>query len=210
MVTSRTERTFDGVGGVRIVYDVWTPDTEPRGVVVLSHGFGEHARRYDHVAHRFGQAGLVTYALDHRGHGRAGGKRVRVRKIDEYTGDFDTLVKTASSEFPGLTRTVLGHSMGGGIVFSYGVDHPGEGTVNLLSDGTQTFARFEDDFATDNGPDLYAVAYVAGERIELGRLKGNIGAQNYELPADVDPVAVEQVAVWCKRFDATFTEATLG
>ena len=91
-----------------------------------------------------------------------------------------------------------------------GVDHPGEGTVNLLSDGTQTFARFEDDFATDNGPDLYAVAYVAGERIELGRLKGNIGAQNYELPADVDPVAVEQVAVWCKRFDATFTEATLG
>ncbi|MFN8041839.1 MAG: lysophospholipase, partial [Mycobacterium sp.] len=47
MVTSRTERTFDGVGGVRIVYDVWTPDTEPRGVVVLSHGFGEHARRYD-------------------------------------------------------------------------------------------------------------------------------------------------------------------
>ena len=101
MVTSRTERTFDGVGGVRIVYDVWTPDTEPRGVVVLSHGFGEHARRYDHVAHRFGQAGLVTYALDHRGHGRAGGKRVRVRKIDEYTGDFDTLVKTASSEFPG-------------------------------------------------------------------------------------------------------------
>ncbi|MEZ5139222.1 MAG: DM13 domain-containing protein [Acidimicrobiales bacterium] len=91
-----------------------------------------------------------------------------------------------------------------------GVDHPGEGTVTLLSDGTQTFARFEDDFATDNGPDLYAVAYVGGERIELGRLKGNIGAQNYELPADVDPAAVEQVAVWCKRFDATFTEATLG
>ena len=53
MVTTRTERSFDGVGGVRIVYDVWTPDTEPCGVVVLSHGLGEHARRYDHVAQRF-------------------------------------------------------------------------------------------------------------------------------------------------------------
>jgi alpha-beta hydrolase superfamily lysophospholipase len=133
MVITRTERTFDGVGGVRIVYDVWTPDAEPRGVVVLSHGLGEHARRYDHVAQRFGEAGLVTYALDHRGHGRAGGKRVQVRKLDEYTGDFDTLVKTANSEYPGLTRTVLGHSMGGGIVFAYGVEHAGEYDLMVLS-----------------------------------------------------------------------------
>jgi len=133
MVITRTERTFDGVGGVRIVYDVWTPDAEPRGVVVLSHGLGEHARRYDHVAQRFGEAGLITYALDHRGHGRAGGKRVRLKKLDEYTGDFDTLVKTANSEYPGLTRTVLGHSMGGGIVFAYGVEHAGEYDLMVLS-----------------------------------------------------------------------------
>lgn len=90
------------------------------------------------------------------------------------------------------------------------VDHPGSGTATLLSDGQQTFVRFEDDFATDNGPDLFAVAYVGGQRIELGALKGNRGAQNYELPASVDPEAVETVAVWCKRFDATFTEAPLG
>lgn len=133
MAISRTERSFDGVGGVRIVYDVWTPDVEPRGVVVLSHGLGEHARRYDHVAERFGRAGLVTYALDHRGHGRAGGRRVQVRKIDEYTGDFHTLATTATSEYPGLTRIVLGHSMGGGIVFTYGVEHAGEYDLMVLS-----------------------------------------------------------------------------
>jgi alpha-beta hydrolase superfamily lysophospholipase len=40
MTTTRDERTFDGVGGVRIVYDVWIPDVTPRGVVVLSHGLG--------------------------------------------------------------------------------------------------------------------------------------------------------------------------
>lgn len=133
MTTTRTERNFDGVGGVPIVYDVWTPDAPPRAVVILAHGFGEHARRYDHVAQRLGQAGLVTYALDHRGHGRSGGKRVMVRDVSEFTGDFDTLVGIASRENPGLTRIVLGHSMGGAIVFAYGVERPDNYDLMVLS-----------------------------------------------------------------------------
>ena len=133
MTITRTERSFDGVGGVRIVYDVWTPDTAPRGVVILAHGLGEHARRYDHVAARFGREGLITYALDHRGHGRSAGKRVLVKDISEYTSDFDTLVGIAAKEHPGLTRIVLGHSMGGGIVFAYGVEHPDDYDLMVLS-----------------------------------------------------------------------------
>lgn len=133
MTTTRTERAFDGVGGVRIVYDVWNPDIPPRGVVVLSHGLGEHARRYDHVAQRFGQDGLVTYALDHRGHGRSSGKRVLVKDITEYTGDFDALVGIATKEHPGRKRIVLGHSMGGGIVFAYGVERPDNYELMVLS-----------------------------------------------------------------------------
>jgi alpha-beta hydrolase superfamily lysophospholipase len=133
MTTIRTERTFDGAGGTRIVYDVWMPDITPRAVVVLSHGLGEHARRYDHVARRFGEDGMVTYALDHRGHGRSGGKRVQVKDISEYTGDFDTLVGTATKEHPGCTRIVLGHSMGGGIVFAYGVERPDNYELMVLS-----------------------------------------------------------------------------
>ena len=133
MATTRTEHIFDGVGGVRIVYDVWTPDTEPRGVVVLAHGLGEHARRYDHVAERFGRDALMTYALDHRGHGRSGGKRVLVKDISELTGDFDTLVGIATREHPGVPRIVLGHSMGGGIVFAYGVEHPDDYRLMVLS-----------------------------------------------------------------------------
>ncbi len=133
MTTTRTERSFDGVDGVRIVYDVWTPDTTPRGVVILAHGLGEHARRYDHVVARLGREGLITYALDHRGHGRSGGKRAVVRNISEYTSDFDTLVGIAAKEHPGATRIVLGHSMGGAIVFAYGVEHPDDYDLMVLS-----------------------------------------------------------------------------
>lgn len=130
---NHSELNFDGFGGVRIVYDEWTPDTAPRAVVVLSHGLGEYARRYDHVAQRFAEAGLATYALDHRGHGRSGGKRVLVRDISEYTADFDTLVKIATRENPGRKCIVLGHSMGGGIVFAYGVERPDNYDLMVLS-----------------------------------------------------------------------------
>src|SRR6201996_1804198 len=136
MATTRSERSFDGVDGVRIVYDVWALEDlgiTPRGVVILAHGLGEHARRYDHVATRFVRDGLVTYALDHRGHGRSGGKRVLLKDISEYTADFDTLVGIAAKEHPGATRIVLGHSMGGGIVFAYGVEHPDDYDLMVLS-----------------------------------------------------------------------------
>ena len=134
MASSRHERSFEGVGGVRIVYDVWEPDDEdPRGVVVLCHGYAEHARRYDHVAQRFGESGLAVYALDLRGHGRSGGKRVYLRNISEYTEDFHTLVGIAAAEYPDLKVVVLGHSMGGGVVFAYGVEHPDDYAAMVLS-----------------------------------------------------------------------------
>ncbi|AMU77465.1 alpha/beta hydrolase [Mycobacteroides abscessus] len=127
------QRAFDGADNVRIVYDTWTPEGTPRAAVVLSHGFGEHARRYDHVAQRFNDAGYLVYALDHRGHGRSGGKRVYLRDISEYTDDFGTLVDIAAREHPDLKRIVLGHSMGGGIVFAYGVDHQDRYDLMVLS-----------------------------------------------------------------------------
>ncbi|OBA74069.1 hydrolase [Mycolicibacterium elephantis] len=157
MATTRSERSFDGVNGVRIVYDVWTPDGEPRGVVVLCHGFGEHARRYDHVAQRFGEAGLITYALDLRGHGRSGGKRVYLRNIGEYTTDFRTLVGIATRDHPSLDRVVLGHSMGGGIVFAYGVEHLDEYSAMVLS-----------------GPAVYAHDMVSSPMIVLAKVVGSI------------------------------------
>jgi alpha-beta hydrolase superfamily lysophospholipase len=129
----RSERSFLGVGGVRIVYDVWDPEQDPRGVVVLCHGYAEHARRYDHVAQRFGEAGLVVYALDLRGHGRSEGKRVYLKDMSEYTGDFQCLVGIAAAEYPALKLVVLGHSMGGGVVFAYGVEHPDDYAAMVLS-----------------------------------------------------------------------------
>jgi alpha-beta hydrolase superfamily lysophospholipase len=181
MATTRKERSFDGVGGVRIVYDVWTPETEPRGVVVLAHGYAEHAGRYDHVAQRFGESGLVTYALDHRGHGRSGGKRVYLRDISEYTDDFHTLVGIAAAEHPGLKRVVLGHSMGGGIVFAYGVEHPADYDAMVLS-----------------GPAVAAQDNVSPVMVLLAKVLGKVapGLPVEQLPTDAVSRDPEVVAAY--------------
>jgi alpha-beta hydrolase superfamily lysophospholipase len=181
MATTRIERSFDGVGGVRIVYDVWTPDTDPRGVVVLSHGYAEHARRYDHVAQRLGESGLITYALDHRGHGRSGGKRVYLRDISEYTDDFHTLVGIATEDHPGFKLVVLGHSMGGGIVFAYGVEHPDDYTAMVLS-----------------GPAVDTQDAVSPVKMFVAKALGKIapGLPVEELPADAVSRDPEVVAAY--------------
>ncbi len=98
--------------------------------------------------------------------------------------------------------------------------HPAEGTAVVLTDGTQTFLRFDDDFATDNGPDLNVYLHTAGpdasvddlvgDFIDLGDLKGNIGAQNFVIPGDVDLSRYSTVSVWCVRFRVVFGTAELA
>lgn len=182
MATTRSERSFTSArGGVRIVYDVWTPAAPARGVVILCHGYAEHARRYDHVAQRFGAEGLITYALDLRGHGRSGGKRVYLRNIDEYTGDFDALVGIAKADHPELPRIVLGHSMGGGVVFTYGVEHPGDYAAMVLS-----------------GPAVYAQDAVSSFMIRVAKIVGSIlpGLPVEKLPTDAVSRDPEVVAAY--------------
>ena len=55
------------------------------------------------------------------------------RDISEYTDDFHTLVGIAAADAPELKRVVLGHSMGGGVVFAYGVEHPDDYAAMVLS-----------------------------------------------------------------------------
>jgi hypothetical protein len=100
-----------------------------------------------------------------------------------------------------------------------GRSHPASGRAVALSDGTQTFVRFEE-FETDNGPDLFV--YLSrgvtadgpegafdDDFVDLGSLKGNIGDQNYELPADVDVSEFSTVVIWCRQFSVAFGAADL-
>jgi acylglycerol lipase len=119
---SRTGR-FPGEGGVEIHWQCWLPEGTPRAVVVIAHGVSEHADRYSHVAARLVGESCAVYALDHRGHGRSGGRRAMIDRMDRAVADLDALIRITRSEQPNRKLFLLGHSMGGGISLEYALQH---------------------------------------------------------------------------------------
>jgi len=93
--------------------------------------------------------------------------------------------------------------------------HRGSGTAVIyeLSDGRR-IVRFEN-FTVTNGPALsvYLVKSTSGDvaagYVNLGKLKGNMGNQNYEIPADVDLKEYGSIVIWCVPFGVTFSVASL-
>ena len=91
----------------------------------------------------------------------------------------------------------------------------GEASVVELPEGSSVLTLA--DLETDNGPDLrvYMVdgtvqqGSINGDFIDLGALKGNIGNQQYEIPADVDPATYSTVTIWCRAFSVSFAMADL-
>ena len=101
------------------------------------------------------------------------------------------------------------------------VFHRGEGSATLyrLADGSHTL-RFED-FRVTNGPDLRVLLVAHPDpqgrsdvrnsaNVELDRLKGNVGNQNYPLPPDVSPDDYESVVIYCRPFQVVFSVAPLS
>lgn len=87
--------------------------------------------------------------------------------------------------------------------------HKTSGVAKVIGD--EEYLRFEN-FQTTNGPDLYvylAKDLDAEEFVNLGRLKGNIGNQNYEIAEDVNLEEYTYVLIWCRAFGVLFGSAEL-
>lgn len=91
-----------------------------RAVVCVLHGVAEHSGRYEHVGSALAGRGFEVVAVDHRGHGRSGGRRGHVDRWSQYLDD----IEDQMAEIRGLGRPVvmLGHSLGGLMALSYCVE----------------------------------------------------------------------------------------
>jgi alpha-beta hydrolase superfamily lysophospholipase len=116
VLAESTLSTFVASDGDNIVIQDWplAPGARLRGVVVVVHGLGEHAGRYDHVARKLNAWGFAVRGYDQYGHGESGGARgglpTDTRLLDDLA---DILDVTRARMQPDVPLILLGHSMGG-------------------------------------------------------------------------------------------------
>lgn len=90
--------------------------------------------------------------------------------------------------------------------------HQGSGTAQLIQIDGKTYVRFAEDFSVTNGPDLFVHFGKNGQyaaEANLGKLKGNLGSQNYEVPANLDLTQYDEIWIWCRAFSVPFASAKL-
>jgi acylglycerol lipase len=115
---------LDGVGGVRLYWRGHLPAGDPRGVLLVCHGLGEHSGRYRNVVDALLPDGWAVYGLDHRGHGHSTGRRAHLESYAHWLTDYDTFRRHVAARHEGLPLFLLGHSMGGQIALAYALEHP--------------------------------------------------------------------------------------
>ena len=105
----------------------------PKAIMSLVHGFGEHSGRYAHMADYLNSKNISVVALDLRGHGRSEGRRGHCPDYSQLLGDVDALLTKSREIYADLPHIVYGHSMGGGIVLNHQLKSGGAGINAVIA-----------------------------------------------------------------------------
>jgi hypothetical protein len=118
----------------------------------------------------------------------------------------------------GVAEMPQGTALANGMFHAAAHETKGTAAIYRLGSGEQVLRLTG--FETSNGPDVHVLLGKAADAtdndtvktagyVDLGSLKGNIGDQNYDIPADVDPAQYNSVTIWCNRFKVNFGTAPL-
>ncbi|MBD2347075.1 DM13 domain-containing protein [Anabaena subtropica] len=98
-------------------------------------------------------------------------------------------------------------------------EHPTQGQVTVVKEAETSYLEFDQNFKTDQGPDLYVILYrsakppISGiqekDYVSIARLQKTSGNQRYALPKNINLQEFKSVAIWCQKFNATFGYAVL-
>ncbi|MCJ7494391.1 MAG: alpha/beta hydrolase [Deltaproteobacteria bacterium] len=105
--------------GLSLAVRNWKSETEPKALICLVHGLGEHSGRYNHLGNYLKGAGYALLAFDLRGHGRSQGQRGYSPNFQVLLKDISLSLQEGQKLYPGRPLFLYGHSMGGTLVLNY-------------------------------------------------------------------------------------------
>ena len=127
------EGYLKGVRDTDIYYQYWLPEGEPKAILLVVHGLAEHSGRYMNVVNFLVPSGYAVYGIDHIGHGKSDGKRVYVKRFQDYTKTLKNYFDMIREWQPEKPIFLIGHSMGGLISAAYLLEHQDELSGAVLS-----------------------------------------------------------------------------
>ncbi len=110
--------------GRRLPLRVWRPDGPPRAAILALHGFNDYSRAFEQPATYWARRGLVTYAYDQRGFGKAPHRGIWPG-IEALTDDLRLAARLVRAQHPGLPLYLVGESMGGAVILAAFADPAG-------------------------------------------------------------------------------------
>src|SRR5258708_12395469 len=89
----------------------WTPDN-PKAIVVIAHGYADHARRFGHVAEYLVQQGYTVHASDQRGHGASkADSHGYLERFATQRDDLSRVIEWAHADPKALPSSLPGHTL---------------------------------------------------------------------------------------------------
>lgn len=165
------------------------------------------------------QAAVVSEAMQKIADAEAQGEMTK-DEMEEAAGQVEALAasmpdKVMEDEMPEAAVEAEWVQVAQGEFMDADDSHQGSGTATIFQQGDNRVLRFES-FESTNGPDLHVLlvenvegksSAELGDYVDLGSLKGNIGNQNYEIPADVDLSKYTGIIIYCMPFHVLFSSA---
>ncbi len=115
----------------------------PKAVLAVVHGIGEHSERYKHLGEFMTEHGYAFAAFDHRGHGLSKGKRGHTPSYKTLSDDVGQFLDKIRAFYPGKPIFLYGHSMGGNIVLDYYTRHNDAQLQGIVTTGAFIKLAFE-------------------------------------------------------------------
>ena len=157
---------FQTKDGLTLYTEYALPQGDPKAVILLVHGYGEHSGRYQHVIARLTSSGYAVYTLDHRGHGKSEGVRAYCDYMGQFVEDLKVYFDRMKAAQPNKKRFVLGHSMGALISLAF----------------TERYQSEIDTLAISGAP-VNADANVSPALVWVGKILTRIAPKMHLLPS---------------------------